>query len=82
LQCFEEVIALSPENADAHLKRGLALEKLQRPKEALAAYDQAIALSRFHSLASLRKAEILTQQERFAEALECYEQALRSEDKA
>lgn len=81
LQCFDEAIALSPENADAHLKRGFALEKLQRTKEALAAYDRVMVLSRSHSLAALRKAEILTQEERFAEALECYEQALRSEEK-
>jgi tetratricopeptide (TPR) repeat protein len=82
LQCFDEVIARAPDNAEAHLRRGLALEKLQRPKDALAAYDQSIALSPFHTLASLRKAEILTRQERFSEALECYEQALRSQQKA
>jgi len=78
LQCFDDAIARSPDNAEAFLGRGLALERLERFDDALRCYDRSMELGRSPTQASLRKAEILTRQERFAEALECYEHALRA----
>ena len=79
LQCFEEALALAPENAEAHIKRGMALERMKRIDEAIACYDRAIALNRQLTQAYLCKGSAFNQQERYSEALECYEQALKSE---
>jgi tetratricopeptide (TPR) repeat protein len=40
----EQAIALKPDHADAYNNRGVALQDLKRPEEALASYDKAIAL--------------------------------------
>ncbi len=79
LQCFEEALALAPDNAEVHLKRGMALEQLKRFDEAIACCDRAIALDRRLTQAYLCKGSAFNQQERYSEALECYEQALKSE---
>ena len=42
LASFDEVLVMDPENTDAMLKRGAALERLQRLNEAIACYDRAI----------------------------------------
>ena len=39
-----KAIALKPDHADAYNNRGVALQDLKRPEEALASYDKAIAL--------------------------------------
>ena len=79
LGCFDEVLALEPENAEVHLRKGMALERLKRLDEAIACCDRAIALDRSLTQAYLCKGSLFNQQERYNEALECYEQALRSE---
>jgi tetratricopeptide (TPR) repeat protein len=63
------------------MKRGLALERLKRPEEAIACYDRAITLNRSLTQAYLSKGAVFNRQERYAEALACYEQALHSEAK-
>ena len=79
LQCFEEALALAPDNAELHVKRGTALERLKRFDEAIVAYDRAITLNRQLTQAYLCKGSVFNQQERYSEALECYEQALKTE---
>jgi tetratricopeptide (TPR) repeat protein len=81
LSCFEEVLALEPDNAEVHLRKGMALERLKRFEEAVACCDRAIALNRSFTQAYLCKGSLFNQQERYNEALECYEQALRTEAK-
>lgn len=82
LACFEQAAAASPNRAEAHLRRGMALERMRRLDEAVTAYDRAIALNKSLTQAYLSKGGIYNQQERFNEALECYEQALKSEAKS
>ena len=82
LACFEEAIAAAPENPQAHLKRGVALEKLKRRHDAVAAYDRALTLDASLTAAHLGKGNVFNEQERYSEALECYEAALRSEKRA
>lgn len=82
LACFEEVIALDPNNAEALVKKGTALERLKRLEEAIQCYDRAIAMNQSMTLAYLYKGGVYNQMERFNEALECYEQALRTQEKA
>ena len=79
LQCFEEALALAPDNAEVHVKRGTALERLKRFDDAIVAYDRAITLNRQLTQAYLGKGSVFNQQERYSEALECYEQALKTE---
>jgi hypothetical protein len=82
VECFDEVIALDPSNAEALVKKGSALEKLKKLDDAIQCYDQAIALNQTMTLAYLYKGGVFNQMERFSEALECYEQALRTQQKA
>jgi len=81
LACFDEAAQTVPNSAEAHMKRGLALERLKRLDEAIACYDRAIALNRSLTQAYLSKGAVFNRQERYADALACYEQALRSEAK-
>jgi tetratricopeptide (TPR) repeat protein len=82
VECFDEVIALDPANAEALVKKGSALEKLKKLEDAIQCYDKAIAINNSLTLAYLYKGGVFNQLERFSEALECYEQALRSQQKA
>ena len=79
LGCFDEAIALAPQNAEAHVKRGLALERLQRMDQAIESYDQALAVDGTSTLAYLYKGAACNRLQRFQEALECYERALKTE---
>jgi tetratricopeptide (TPR) repeat protein len=82
LVCFDEVLELEPEHAEALVKKGTALERLRRWDEALQCYDHAIASDSGMTLAYLYKGGVFNQLERFSEALECYEQALRTQQRA
>jgi tetratricopeptide (TPR) repeat protein len=82
LHCFDEIIALDPANAEAHVKKGAAYEKLGRLDEAIECYDRAIALDRSFTMAYLCKGGVFNRLERYGEAVECYEQALRAQQHA
>jgi tetratricopeptide (TPR) repeat protein len=76
LAYLDQAINRSPNNPEAHLKRGGALERLNRLDEAIAAYDRAIAAEPTLSAAFLAKAGALNKLQRYGEALKCYEVAL------
>jgi len=61
------------------VKKGLALERLQRMEQAIESYDQALAVDGTSTLAYLYKGAVCNRLQRFQEALDCYEKALRSE---
>jgi len=63
------------------VKKGTALEKLQKVDEAIACYDRAIAADQSLTIAYLHKGGLFNRLERFDEALECYERALRTQEK-
>jgi tetratricopeptide (TPR) repeat protein len=77
-----EAAQLDPSNPDVFLRQGVALEKLDRLDEAIAAYDQAIAADRTQTMAYLRKGGVFNRLERHPEALACYEQALHAHDRS
>lgn len=81
LACFDEALKLEPDNAEALVKKGAALEQLKRLEEAIECYDRAIAANQALTVAYLHKGAVYNQLERFSEALECYEQALRTQQK-
>jgi tetratricopeptide (TPR) repeat protein len=79
--CFDQVLALEPNNTEALVKKGTVLERLRRPQEALACYDRAIAVDGEMTIAYLYKGGLYNRLERFTEALECYERALQTQEK-
>jgi tetratricopeptide (TPR) repeat protein len=80
--CFDEVLAIDPENAEALVKKGTALERLQKLDEAIACYDQALAADSSMTMAYLYKGGVYNRLERYSEALECYEKALQTQEKS
>lgn len=80
LACFEEALALEPDNADALVKKGTALERLRKLADAIECYDRAIAADNSMTIAYLYKGGLFNRMERFTEALECYEMALRTQE--
>jgi len=79
LGCFDEIIALDPNNAEAFVKKGAALEKLGRLDEAIECYDKAIVIDQSLTMAYLCKGGVFNRLERYGEAVQCYEQALRAQ---
>jgi tetratricopeptide (TPR) repeat protein len=63
------------------LKKGAALEKLNKLNEAIECYDHAIAADSSVTIAYLYKGGVYNRMERFDEALNCYEQALHTQEK-
>ena len=80
LVCFDEALAMEPNNAEALVKKGTALERLRKLNEAIECYDRAIAADRSMTIAYLYKGGLFNRMERFGEALECYEMALRTQE--
>jgi len=76
LAYIDQAISSNPRNPEAHLKRGAALERLNRLGEAITAYDRAIEAEPTLSVAFLAKAGVLNKLQRYGEALKCYEAAL------
>lgn len=82
LKCFEEALALEPNNAEALVKKGMAFEKLQDWERALESYDRAIESDQSMTVAYLYRGGVCNRLQRYREALESYEQALRTEKKS
>jgi tetratricopeptide (TPR) repeat protein len=80
LVCFDEALAVEPNNAEALVKKGTALERLRKLNEAIECYDRAIAADRSMTIAYLYKGGLFNRMERFGEALECYEMALKTQE--
>jgi tetratricopeptide (TPR) repeat protein len=81
LELLEKSLTAKPQNADALVKKAVALEKLGRNDEALAACDRAIALDGTLAIAHLHKGGLLNRLRRYDEALDCYERALLAQEK-
>ena len=81
LACFDEVLAIDAQNAEALVKKGTALERMRKLNEAIECYDRAIEADRSMTIAYLYKGGLFNRMERFNEALQCYEQALRTQEK-
>ena len=79
LECFDEILALDPNNTEALLRRGLTLERMENWEKALECYDRAIALDAGLTVAYLYKGGVCNKLQRHREALESYEHALRTE---
>ena len=81
IRCFEEVLQLNPNNAEAWVRKGTALERLQQLDQAIECYDRALQSDPSLTVAYLHKGGLFNRLERFSEALECYEKALMTQEK-
>lgn len=81
LVLFDEILALAPNNVEALVKKGTALEKMRQPQEALECYDRAIAADNSLTIAYLHKGGLCSRMEKYGEAMECYERALHTQEK-
>jgi len=81
LECFDTVLSVNPDHAEALVKKGAALEMLRRDEEALRCYDSAIAADDSLTIAYLQKGGLFNRLERYEEALICYERALQTQDR-
>lgn len=82
LEVINEFLLHEPNNPEALVKKGIALEQLRQTDEALRCYDRAIELNAALTIAYLQKGGLFNRMERYEEALQCYEQALRAQEKA
>jgi len=82
ITCFEEALQLDPQNAEAWVRKGTALERLQQLDQAIECYDRALQADPSLTVAYLHKGGLFNRLERFSEALECYEKALRTQEKS
>ena len=79
MECFDEVLDLEPNNAEALVKRGMAFEKMQDWENALENYDRAITADSSMTVAYLYRGGVCNRLQRYREALESYERALLTE---
>lgn len=82
LACFEQALALEPDNTDLLVKKGLALEQLEIWDDALASYNRALSLDPGLTVAYLYKGGVCNRLQRYQEALQSYERALHTERQA
>ena len=78
--CYDEILKLAPNHAEALVKKGSALERLKQDDAAIRCYDRAIEVNEKMTLAYLSKAGVCNRLGRYDEAMECYEQALQTEE--
>jgi len=81
LRLFDEALEIDPHHTDALIKKGGALEKLERFNEAAACYDRVIESGGPATMAYLQKGGMFNRLARYDEALKCYEQALQAQEK-
>jgi tetratricopeptide (TPR) repeat protein len=78
--CYDEILKLDANHAEALVKKGTALERLKQDDAAIRCYDRAIEINQKMTLAYLSKAGVCNRLGRYDEAMECYEHALLTEE--
>jgi tetratricopeptide (TPR) repeat protein len=71
LQCFDQVIAIDPNQVNAWYNKGVTLDKLGKIQEALQSFDRAIAIDPNYASAWLGKGALFDISGRTQEADEC-----------
>lgn len=78
LNCFEQAIALHPNDPELMVFKGVAFIHLKRYEAALAALNQALQLSPQHAEALVFRGAALNYLGRYSECYESYQQAIES----
>jgi len=81
LACFQQILKLKPNDADAWFYKGWALGRLGRHKEAVTAYEKVTKLLPDNAVAWVNLGIALRDSGRYAEALTAYEQAIQVQPK-
>ena len=76
IDVFDELLADSPNFADAHLNRGVALRDGGRLQDAAAAYEKALALNPQNALSHYNLANVLKDLGQFDKAIHSYQAAI------
>ncbi len=76
VELYDELLARSSDDAEAHYKRANALNMLGRSEAALAGYDRAVALKPDYANAFCNRGTVLERLGRWQEALASYERTL------
>ena len=76
IQCYDRVLEIDPNYANAWNNKGLALDNLRRYNEAIACYDRALEIDPNHATTWSNKGNTLHSLGRSAEAIACYDRAL------
>jgi protein O-mannosyl-transferase len=76
LQCFDRSAAIKPDYADAHYNRGVALQALGLPFEAIPAYERALEIAPENGNAWVNVGIALAEVGRNPNAIACYGRAL------
>ena len=74
--CYDQALAIEPQNAALWNNKGVALDDLGRHEEALRCFDQALAIDPRDTMTWNNKGVSLAALGRFAQATSCFEQAL------
>ena len=77
LGCFDQALAIDPQDAKAWFDKSVALGGLGRFKDALHCLNRALAIDPGNANAWFYKACALAELERHEEAIGCYDEALR-----
>jgi tetratricopeptide (TPR) repeat protein len=73
---YDLILAAVPDHAEAHNNRGITLQEMRRPDEALASYDRALAHQPTYAEAHLNRGNVLLVLRRPGEALASLDQLL------
>jgi tetratricopeptide (TPR) repeat protein len=73
---YDQGIAIKPDDYEALLYRGSALDELQRYSEAIASYDKAIAIKPDYHEAWNNRGSSLAKLQRYSEAIASYDKAI------
>ena len=74
---YNEALVQNPGHVMAHVNRGVVLNRLNRPEEALAAYERALELQPTNADAHCNRGNLLKELGRTDEALQAYDKALK-----
>ncbi|MCG8365211.1 MAG: tetratricopeptide repeat protein [Pseudanabaenales cyanobacterium] len=76
IACYDQALAIKPDNSAAFYNKGTALDDLGRKEEAITCYDQALAIKPDYDKAFYNKGTALYDLGHKEEAIACYDQAL------
>ena len=75
-ETWAEVIKIDPKIAEAHFNLGVALTKLERPKEAFKSFEKSVDLNPYFLKGYFAIGNSLVQEGRYEEAVQIYQKAL------
>jgi len=82
INCYDEVLRIDPNSANAWRQKGAVLNQLENHQEALTCFDKVLMIEPKDALAWFSKGIVLSRLCRYQEALKCVEKAIEYAEKA